>query len=105
MKHYFGSRRGAEGARNDLTSDRSQSHQPCYGVFASFNEAEFMQYRKPVGGGPSSKTWPRWASQRAHSTSTRFMKRLVSVSGGRSPWRRAPKNSANRCQNRICCET
>src|SRR3989339_693940 len=22
--------------------------------------AEFMQYRSPVGGGPSLNTWPRW---------------------------------------------
>jgi hypothetical protein len=52
----FGSGRGVEGAGSDLTSDRSPSHQTCYGFFASFNEAEFIQYRKPVGGGPSSKT-------------------------------------------------
>jgi hypothetical protein len=32
-----------------------------------------MQYLSPVGGGPSSNTWPRCASQRAHFTSTRIM--------------------------------
>ena len=38
------------------------------------NEAEFMQYRNPVGGGPSLKTWPRWPSQRAHATAVRSPK-------------------------------
>ncbi len=28
------------------------------------NEAEFTQYRMPVGSGPSSKTCPRWAQHR-----------------------------------------
>jgi len=37
-----------------------------------------MQYRKPVGFGPSGNTWPRWASHRAHRTSSRSMKRLLS---------------------------
>ena len=43
-----------------------------------FSEAEFMQYRKCVGGGPSSKTCPRCASQRAHCTSSRTMPSEVS---------------------------
>ncbi len=30
-----------------------------------------MQYRSPVGGGPSGKTCPRWASHDAHRTSVR----------------------------------
>ncbi len=30
-----------------------------YFAFSNFNAAEFMQYRKPVGFGPLSKTWPR----------------------------------------------
>ena len=33
--------------------------------------AEFMQYRSPVGGGPSSKTWPRWESPWAERISVR----------------------------------
>src|SRR5690606_9275725 len=33
-----------------------------------------------VGSGPSGKTWPRWASQRAHITSVRVIPWLVSVS-------------------------
>src|ERR1700728_3329032 len=43
-----------------------------------FSEAEFMQYRKCVGGGPSSKTCPRCASQRVHCTSSRTMPSEVS---------------------------
>ena len=33
-----------------------------------------MQYRSPVGGGPSLKTWPRWEPQRRQVTSVRIMK-------------------------------
>ena len=36
--------------------------------------AELMQYRSPVGFGPSLKTCPRWASHRAQMTSVRRMK-------------------------------
>ena len=36
--------------------------------------AELMQYRRPVGGGPSLKTWPRWAPQRRQVTSVRTPK-------------------------------
>src|ERR1700739_3243127 len=38
----------------------------------------FMQYRRPVGGGPSLNTWPRWPPHRLHRTSVRVMPRLVS---------------------------
>src|SRR5215469_7069268 len=49
---------------------------PCFGAScfddsSSFNATELMQYRSPVGWGPSPKTCPRWASQREHVTSTR----------------------------------
>jgi hypothetical protein len=40
---------------------------------------EFMQYRNPVGSGPSSNTWPRCASHRAHFTSVRSSIMLRSV--------------------------
>src|SRR5438094_2720316 len=40
---------------------------------------EFKQKRWPVGGGPSSKTWPRWASQRLQSTSVRVINKPRSV--------------------------
>src|SRR6478736_4168409 len=39
----------------------------------SFSAAELMQYRRPVGPGPSLKTWPRWPSHFEHSTSVRIM--------------------------------
>jgi hypothetical protein len=40
---------------------------------------EFMQYRRPVGLGPSSKTWPRCASQRTQVTSSRRIPKLKSI--------------------------
>src|SRR5882724_6212789 len=42
-------------------------------------EAEFMQKRRPVGRGPSSKIWPRWQSQRAQRLSVRSMPWLRSM--------------------------
>src|ERR1051326_6146544 len=36
--------------------------------FTNFIAAEFMQYRSPVGRGPSGKTWPKCASQRGQET-------------------------------------
>jgi len=41
-------------------------------------EAEFMQYRSPVGAGPSANTCPRWESACLLLTSVRVMKRRVS---------------------------
>src|ERR1700733_1842754 len=41
-----------------------------------------MQYRGPVGAGPSSNTWPRWLPHRRHRTSTRTM-----------PWDRSSTSS------------
>ena len=38
-----------------------------------------MQYRRPVGAGPSSKTWPRWESASRERTSVRRMKSTRSV--------------------------
>ena len=40
---------------------------------AKSSDAEFMQKRRPVGLGPSSKTCPRWAPQRLQVTSVRIM--------------------------------
>ena len=48
--------------------------------FLKSREAEFMQYRSPVGWGPSSNTWPRCASHLLHRTSTLRMKKEESVS-------------------------
>ena len=44
-----------------------------------FNDAEFMQYRNPVGFGPSSNTCPKCASQRAQLTFVRTSPKLRSV--------------------------
>src|SRR6266478_3068792 len=38
-----------------------------------FRAAELMQYRRPVGCGPSSNTCPRWPPQSLHFTSVRTM--------------------------------
>ena len=38
-----------------------------------------MQKRRPVGRGPSRKTWPRCALQSRHMTSVRTMNELRSV--------------------------
>src|SRR3954449_10253276 len=50
----------------------------------SFKAAELMQYRRPLGPGPSSKTWPRWPLHFEHSTSVRIMPWLISCSS--STW-------------------
>jgi hypothetical protein len=34
-------------------------------------QIELMQYRSPVGLGPSGNTWPRWAPQLLQTTSVR----------------------------------
>jgi len=39
-------------------------------VFFNFIEAEFTQYRNPLGSGPSGNTCPRWLSHVLHRTST-----------------------------------
>src|SRR5262249_30275244 len=41
------------------------------GFFSKSSEAELMQYRSPVGAGPSSNTWPRWAPHLRQVTSVR----------------------------------
>ena len=45
----------------------------AYSSGSKSREAEFMQYRRPVGLGPSVNTWPRWESHRLHNTSVRIM--------------------------------
>src|SRR2546425_4541382 len=45
----------------------------------SLRAAELIQYLRPVGSGPSSKTCPRWEPQFEHSTSTLFIKNERSV--------------------------
>src|SRR5262249_31039313 len=46
------------------------------------SDSELMQYRRPVGPGPSSKTWPRWPPHRRHTTSVRVI-----------PWLRSGRSS------------
>jgi hypothetical protein len=48
--------------------------------FLKSSDAELMQYRRPVGFGPSSKTWPRWEPQFEQTTSVREIPWLWSVS-------------------------
>src|SRR5215212_3819062 len=43
------------------------------------SDAEFMQYRRPVGCGPSSKTCPRWESACLERTSVRDIQSFLSV--------------------------
>ena len=47
--------------------------------FLKPRDTELMQYRRPVGAGPSSKTWPRCPLQTAHCTSTRRIPKLLST--------------------------
>src|SRR5262249_46167487 len=46
----------------------------------NFSAAELMQYRCPVGCGPSGNTCPRWPPQFEHITSVRTIPKVVSVS-------------------------
>ena len=50
-----------------------------------------MQYRWPVGRGPSGNTWPRWAPQLRQRASVRTMPWLVSVSSSTASESRAWK--------------
>ena len=44
-------------------------------AFSAFLSATaFMQYRRPLGSGPSGNTCPKWASQVLQTVSTRFKK-------------------------------
>ena len=51
---------------------------PAQASGSKSSAAELMQYRLPVGSGPSSKTCPRWPSHRAQTTSVRRIPWLVS---------------------------
>src|ERR1700678_146273 len=51
----------------------------AYTALAKRSDAEFMQYRNPVGFGPSSKTCPRCASHSVQETAVRCMPRVLSV--------------------------
>src|SRR5690242_20464584 len=47
--------------------------------FLKSSATEFMQYRSPVGRGPSSNTCPRWASHLAQRTSVRSIPSDISA--------------------------
>src|SRR5579859_628333 len=47
--------------------------------FTNRSEAEFMQYRRCVGSGPSSNKCPRCASHSVHDTAVRTMPKVVSL--------------------------
>ncbi len=47
-------------------------------AFSKSNTTPLIQYLKPVGGGPSSKTCPKWALQRPHCVSVRTIPWLLS---------------------------
>jgi hypothetical protein len=49
------------------------SSEQSYFFSKNLSEAEFMQYLRPVGGGPSSKTWPKCPPHFEHSTSVLAM--------------------------------
>ena len=61
---------------------------------ANFSDSDFTQTRRPVGLGPSSQTWPRWQSHRAHRISSSA---AIPIAYARRhfPWRPAEKNSAS----------
>src|SRR5258708_37861289 len=50
-----------------------------YAAFTNLSEAEFMQYRSPVGRGPSSNTWPRCASHSLQATAVRCTPSVLSL--------------------------
>lgn len=57
---------------------KSDFYEELFGVevssaFLKSRAAELIQYRFPVGLGPSSNTWPRWAPHFEQRTSVRFM--------------------------------
>src|SRR5271165_6337840 len=66
--------------RVDFSVASVVKNQQRYSYFgSSFSEAELMQYRSPVGRGPSGNTCPRCPPQRAQCTSVRAMPRVRSV--------------------------
>ena len=63
-------------------------------------DTELRQWRCPVGGGPSGKTWPRWLPQRAQTSSSRTMPYWCHARSGYGAGRTAGRSSASRCRNR-----
>ena len=67
---------------------------------SNLSDAELMQYRRPVGSGPSSKTWPRCAGTRCRRPRPDSSRGWCRSPGRRSGCRSASKSSASRCRNR-----
>lgn len=59
---------------------RGREEERAYVPGSKRSEAELMQWRWPVGGGPSSKMWPRCAPQPLQTSSLRTMPSEVSLS-------------------------
>src|SRR5262249_24282589 len=62
-----------------VRAPKSQNAQLYAPALANRIDTEFMQYRSPVGFGPSSNTCPRCASHRRHDTAVRVIPRLMST--------------------------
>ena len=59
----------------------------------NWSERELIQWRLPVGGGPLSKTWPRWLSQREQIASTAPSFRVAIAPGSASQKEGHPQES------------
>src|SRR4029077_9064181 len=76
----------------------------------SSSDAELMQYRNPVGAGPSGNKWPRWEPQRPQVTSVRTMPWLVSACSSTHPsstgctklGQPVPESNFASCANSCC---
>jgi hypothetical protein len=61
-------------SRSSESPERKRRDLPLSICGSSWIDAELMQYRSPVGGGPSLNTCPKWAPHRLHVTSVRIPK-------------------------------
>src|SRR5208282_403002 len=64
-----------DGRMTDRPRDRRAGGEmrSVHAAGVKFVATPLMQYRRPVGGGPSGNTWPRCEPQRAQCTSVRLM--------------------------------
>ncbi len=75
IAHAFASASFAAGADLPWNSGRYSPYPSASSFSTGMNrrDAELMQYRTPVGAGPSSNTWPRCESPAFERTSVRIM--------------------------------
>ena len=71
---------GCWSVRQSRSAGQAPGGRPTQALGSSFSAAELMQYLRPVGSGPSSKTCPRCPPHVAHVASVRVMKMERSVS-------------------------